>query len=138
VDDTNTKQFAYGIAPRKAGADPKPLRVKHTDLFDEKGRIIADNIPTQDMVAWVGQGPISDRTQEHLARSDKGVMLFHNLLLENLDKVERGEDPLGTIRDREENEPMINIRRESKSLRPFNSTYDTIFDRLGAEPVGRK
>lgn len=135
VDDTHTKQFAYRISLREPGAQPKPLRVKHTELFDEKGRIIADVVPSQDMLAWVGQGPISDRTMEHLARSDKGVVLFHNLLLENLEKIERGEDPMGTIRDPRQNEPMINIRREGKNLQPFQIKYETIFERLGAEPV---
>lgn len=138
MDDTNTIQFAYRISRRKAGAASKPLRVKHTELFDEKGRIISDNVPTQDMVAWVGQGPISDRTSEHLGRSDKGVVLYHNLLLENIEKSERGEDPMGTIRNQEENEPMINIRRERKALQPFQSKYNTIFDRLGAERVESK
>lgn len=138
TDDTNTRQFAYRITPRKPDAEPRPFRVKHTELFNEKGKIIADNIPTQDMVAWVGQGPISDRTAEHLSRSDKGVVLYHNLLLENLEKIERGEDPMGTIRDREENEPMINIRRERKALQPFQSKYKTIFERLAADPVGSK
>lgn len=135
IDDVNTIQFAYRVAARKPGAAPQPLRVKHTELFDEKGRIIADNVPTQDMVAWVGQGPISDRTSEHLARSDKGVVLYHNLLLESLEKIERGEDPMGIVRDPSENEPMIDIRREGKALRPFQSKYNTIFDRMKAEPI---
>jgi 5,5'-dehydrodivanillate O-demethylase len=135
IDDTNTIQFAYRVAPRKPGAAPQPLRVKHTELFDEKGRIIADNVPTQDMVAWVGQGPISDRTSEHLGRSDKGVVLFHNLLLESLEKIERGDDPMGVIRDPRDNEPMIDIRREGQALTPFQSKYNTIFDRMKPEPV---
>ena len=46
-------------------------------------------------------GPVSDRTTEHLVTSDKGVLLYHNLLLENIEKVERGEDPMAVIRDPE-------------------------------------
>ena len=130
IDDTNTIQFAYRTIQRKGDAAPKPFRVKHTELFDKKGRIIPDNIPTQDMIAWVGQGPISDRTQEHLSRSDKGVVMYHNLLLEQMERIERGEDPLGVIRALAENEPMIDLRRERRSLKPFQSKYDTIFDKL--------
>ena len=71
------------------------------------------------MVGWVGQGPISDRTREHLTASDKGVILYHKLLLENMERVERGEDPMGTIRDPAENEPHDRIRRSREHDRFF-------------------
>lgn len=130
IDDTHTVQFAYRVSRRKPGDAPQPLRVKHAELFDDKGRIIPDIVPNQDILAWVGQGAISDRTEEHLARSDKGVVLYHNLLLENLEKVERGEDPMGTIRDSRENEPMINIRRERNALTAFQSKYNPHYKRV--------
>ena len=69
----------------------------------------------QDEMAWIGQGPISDRTQEHLVTSDKGVILYHNLILENIAKVERGEDPMGVIRDAARNTPYIELKRERSS-----------------------
>ena len=40
------------------------------------------------------------RHQEHLGLVDKGVILYRQLLNgDNMAKVERGEDPMGTIRD---------------------------------------
>jgi 5,5'-dehydrodivanillate O-demethylase len=135
VDDENTIQFAYRTSVRKPGAAPRPLTVKHTDLFNRDGRIIADNIPAQDMTGWVGQGPISDRTQEHLATSDKGIVLYRRMLVEQLERVERGEEPMAVIRDPKENEPMIDIRRERRNLEGFQPKYQNIFQRL-AEPVG--
>lgn len=66
-------------------------------------------------MVWVTQGEISDRTVEHLVTSDKGVMMFRKVLLEQIERVERGEDPLGVIRDRARNEPMIEIQRERKA-----------------------
>ena len=51
--------------------------------------------------------------QEHLATSDKGVVLYHNLLLDNIAKVERGEEPMAVIRDPEVNEPYIAVKLES-------------------------
>ena len=90
VDDTHTIQFLYRTTKRKPGAAPRPVAVKHTNLFNEHGKIVADNIPAQDMLAWVGQGPISDRTREHLATSDRGVVIFHKLLFEQMERVERG------------------------------------------------
>jgi 5,5'-dehydrodivanillate O-demethylase oxygenase subunit len=107
--------------------------VTHSTLFTDDGRIVADTIPLQDMTGWVGQGPISDRTREHLATSDRGVVLYHRLLLEQLERVERGEDPMGTIRDPAENEPMIDIAREQRSVaKAFESRYGNYFATIEA------
>jgi 5,5'-dehydrodivanillate O-demethylase oxygenase subunit len=130
VDDTRTLQIAYRTTKREPGAEPKPITVKYSSLFDDDGKLIADTIPKQDMIGWVGQGPVSDRTREHLTASDKGVILYHKLLAENMERVERGEDPLGTIRDRAENEPMVDIRRENDGMRAFDVRYDNYFEKI--------
>ena len=44
--------------------------------------------------------------------SDKGVIMYHNLLLDQIAKVERGEEPMAVVRDPAKNTPMIEIRRE--------------------------
>ena len=98
-------------------------------LFNQECKIIGDNSQTQDMTGWVGQGAISDRTQEHLAASDKGVILYRKMLLEQMERVERGEEPMAVIRDRAENEPMIDIRRERRAWEGFQSQYKNIFQR---------
>jgi hypothetical protein len=51
--------------------------------------------------------------------SDQGVILFRNLVLEQIEKVERGEDPMGVIRDPAKNEPFIPIGREKVALSAF-------------------
>jgi 5,5'-dehydrodivanillate O-demethylase oxygenase subunit len=127
VNDTNTVQFAYRTMVRQQHAAPRPTTVKYSDLFNASGKIIADSIPAQDMTGWVGQGPISDRTQEHLASSDKGVVLYRKMLQEQMERVERGEEPMAVIRDPRENEPMINIRRERQAWQAFQSQYKNIF-----------
>lgn len=122
VDDTNTLQFTYTGWPKKPEAPPQesvPLR-RGTLQYDEWGRVFADHIIAQDYMVWVGQGPISDRTTEHLATSDKGVMLYHNLLLENIEKVERGEDPMAVVRDPARNYPMIKVAREDVGYQAFH------------------
>ena len=128
VDDTNTIQFAYRTATRQEGAGPMPVIVDRAELFDENDKIVADNIPHQDMVAWVAQGAISDRTIEHLGASDQGIFLYRKLLEAQLEKVEKGEDPMGVIRDPEENEPCINLKRESNRLQSFEVQYEDTFD----------
>jgi 5,5'-dehydrodivanillate O-demethylase len=75
---------------------------------------------------WIGQGPISDRTIEHLATSDKGVILYHKLLLENIEKVERGEDPMAVIRDPVQNEPWVEMKRESTGYQAFRINRDVV------------
>ncbi len=54
---------------------------------------------SQDVVMWETQGPVSDRTLEHLGASDKGVVMLRRMMFENIEKVQRGEDPVGVIRD---------------------------------------
>jgi 5,5'-dehydrodivanillate O-demethylase len=57
----------------------------------------------QDFVAWVGQGTIADRTQEHLGESDRGVIMMRRRILEDAERVMRGEEPKAVIRDAEKN-----------------------------------
>jgi len=130
VDDTHTIQFAYRTKLRKPDAPVRPMAVKHSSLFNDDGKIIADNVPAQDMTGWVGQGAISDRTQEHLAASDKGVVLYRKMLIEQMERVERGEEPMAVVRDRNENEPMIDIRRERRAWQGFASQYRNIFGQV--------
>jgi 5,5'-dehydrodivanillate O-demethylase len=82
------------------------------------------------MMAWVTQGEISDRTTERLGTSDQGVILFRNLLEENIAKVERGEDPIAVVRDPARNEPMIVVPRERDAFYTvgnfINGTADSV------------
>jgi 5,5'-dehydrodivanillate O-demethylase len=57
----------------------------------------------QDFVAWVGQGALSDRTQEHLGESDRGVLMMRKRMLEQAELVARGGEPKAVIRDPAEN-----------------------------------
>jgi 5,5'-dehydrodivanillate O-demethylase len=57
----------------------------------------------QDRVAQESQGAIYDRTTEHLAYTDRGVILLRRLYKESIEAVKQGLDPLGIIRDPEKN-----------------------------------
>ena len=57
----------------------------------------------QDRVAQESQGPIYDRTTEHLTYTDRGVILLRGLYKESIEAVKQGLDPLGIIRDPEKN-----------------------------------
>ena len=58
----------------------------------------------QDRVAQESQGPIYDRTTEHLAYTDRGVLLLRRLYKESIEAVQQGRDPLGVIRDPAKNQ----------------------------------
>src|SRR5262249_44083801 len=68
-------------------------------IRDATGRWITSHVVNQDIVAWVGQGRIADRTKENLGASDRGVSLMRKQLLKDIDAVAAGKDPKGLIRD---------------------------------------
>jgi 5,5'-dehydrodivanillate O-demethylase len=113
MDDTNTMHVRYRGSVLKSGELAPELDVSHPAVaYDGYGRVEWPDTAAQDEAAWIGQGPISDRTREHLVTSDKGIILYHRLLLENVEKVARGEDPMNTIRDEARNTPFIHVERE--------------------------
>jgi 5,5'-dehydrodivanillate O-demethylase len=72
--------------------------VYEVPLKDERGEWLRDYVDGQDIVAWITQGRISDRSREHLGRSDLGVILLRKLYAQQMERVARGEDPLCTYR----------------------------------------
>jgi 5,5'-dehydrodivanillate O-demethylase len=77
------------------------------------------------MMAWVTQGALTDRTTERLGTSDQGIILFRQLLLDELEKVERGEDPMGVVRDPARN-TMIVLPREEHFGFQRSQEYDYV------------
>jgi 5,5'-dehydrodivanillate O-demethylase oxygenase subunit len=61
-------------------------------------------VSAQDSMAWETQGPITDRTQEHLGAADRGIVMFRRLLREQIDIVQKGGEPMGVVRDPARNE----------------------------------
>lgn len=69
----------------------------------QTGRWITSHVINQDFVGWVGQGAVADRAREHLGESDRGIILLRRRMLEEAEKVQRGEDPKGLIRNPADN-----------------------------------
>jgi 5,5'-dehydrodivanillate O-demethylase len=107
IDDTHTLSVVWAWEPVPVEAAPYvQTSVPHwyAPITDPAtGRWITTHTINQDTVAWVGQGAITDRQNEHLGRSDIGVVMLRNRLADDLARVERGEDPSGLIRDPERN-----------------------------------
>jgi len=100
IDDTHTWKLFYTLHHPEGGTWERQDRpaVYEFPWKREDGTLITDYVEGQDVMAWVSQGEIVDRTQEHLGRSDAGVAMLRKMFKENMQRVEEGKDPLGTIR----------------------------------------
>ncbi len=118
VDDTHTMHLWFNAyVPPKGVEVPKHLLEKvHTyevPFMDAQGEYIVDNVDGQDMMAWISQGPIADRTLENLGATDKGVVMYRRMLKREMEKVQAGIDPMGLVRDRSRNQ-CIDLPNEKK------------------------
>jgi 5,5'-dehydrodivanillate O-demethylase oxygenase subunit len=66
---------------------------------DEDGNFHLKTFGSQDAMAWETQGPVADRSREHLGVSDRGIALYRRMLREQIALVQRGKEPAGLIRD---------------------------------------
>jgi phthalate 4,5-dioxygenase oxygenase subunit len=57
-------------------------------------------IPAQDMAMWESMGPIADRSQDHLGRSDLAVLRFRQWMVAAVRAFEKGEPPPGAAEPR--------------------------------------
>lgn len=96
IDDTHTWALFYSNH-HPAGIDTYPDQIYPESYeyrwIDEKGDFIVDYIEGQDVMAWVTQGDITDRTAEHIGKSDIGVVMLRRMFREQMALVEAGQDP---------------------------------------------
>ncbi|MGH8259139.1 MAG: aromatic ring-hydroxylating dioxygenase subunit alpha, partial [Steroidobacteraceae bacterium] len=52
-----------------------------------------------DYEAQAGQGPISLHSEEHLVTSDRGIMMQRRMLMQQMEIVAKGGDPIGVAFD---------------------------------------
>jgi len=106
MDDTTTYHVHYlgYVIPPSVKVETQPL-VPWFDipLKDERGRWILDHVMGQDAQAWCSQGEICDRSVEHLAPTDAGVLAYRRLLRDQLAVVQKGGTPMNVFRDPEKN-----------------------------------
>ena len=108
VDDANTLYIWYQSHPMGPGDKPQersedvPVYQVPLPGVDDRGQPtweLLDNNSGQDNMAWMSQGPVSQRWLEKLGESDKGIILYRRLLKEQMAIVEDGGDPMNVIRD---------------------------------------
>ena len=86
--------------------DYKPVRNRaNRYLFDPHEQMtstytgLGQDINVHDQMAVEGQGPIHDRTREHLCRTDRAIITYRRMLLAAIDAVAAGRDPDLLLRD---------------------------------------
>jgi 5,5'-dehydrodivanillate O-demethylase len=96
IDDENTWHLSYQcFLPGKW--NPQPPQ-EYVPIFDVPMEDLPDYVLGQDILAWPLQGPIMDRSKEWLGESDKGLIMLRRMCMDQIDAVERGEDPINTFR----------------------------------------
>jgi 5,5'-dehydrodivanillate O-demethylase oxygenase subunit len=106
VDDTHTLHLWYSCyLPPEGAAAPVQAEVPvyEVPFRDERGRFLLDFVDGGDIMAWLSQGPIADRTRELLVDTDQGIALLRRLYLEQIERVRAGKDPIGVVRSPEAN-----------------------------------
>jgi 5,5'-dehydrodivanillate O-demethylase len=130
VDDTHTSHFWYDVY-KPDGDHPVPeqdeVPLFEVPIYTETGEYLVDFVDGQDVMAWASQGPIADRSTEHLGKSDLGVIMLRRLFQEQLKLVESGGDPLGVVRDAAAND-CITLPQEKKKL--GGNGYDFLLEIL--------
>jgi 5,5'-dehydrodivanillate O-demethylase len=111
IDDEHTNHWVLDF--RKTGAafeSDDQIEIEYLEPFKSPAHLRHpeakfQNLPTrgwplsEDVVMWETQGAIADRTQEHLGASDKGIAMLRKMMFDNIERVKRGEDPIGVFRD---------------------------------------
>jgi 5,5'-dehydrodivanillate O-demethylase len=122
VDDENTIHYLYSTVsyPGVTAPEQEVVPMYHYPNLTPTGEYATEWVLQQDMMAWVTQGRIADRTVEHLGASDRGIMLYRKVLDEMISRVAAGEDPLGVFRD-PEHDGQIDIPIDSM-LPPLTAT----------------
>lgn len=109
VDDTHTLHFIY-LTHRFDPSVGLP-RQDEIPYFEppwqfEDGEPNFSYITAQDELGWWSQGEITDRTQEHLGYTDRGVISLRELVQEQLEIVEEGGEPMNVFWDPTDVIPM--------------------------------
>ncbi|MGH7874022.1 MAG: Rieske 2Fe-2S domain-containing protein [Candidatus Binatia bacterium] len=105
VDDHHTQVFRANFLPMESERSPAdaPVPLRFVQLKTGPREYKMNMIPAQDSMAWETQGARTDRTQEHLGVGDEGVIELRKLLREQIERVQNGLEPIGVIRDPENN-----------------------------------
>ena len=129
MDDTHTYHVSFtAFRPGIPLPPQESIPLYEIPFKNADGKYNVDVVLVQDFFAWDSQGPIAARDKERLGQTDIGVIMLREIVKEQAEKVARGEDPMGTVRD-----PAKNVCIE---LPQEEATYDARLKRGRAFFVG--
>jgi len=97
MDDHHFRIYVAGRV--RASGDLARMRSRlNGKLWEELSEAEHQQFPG-DLEAQVSQGAIAQHSEEHLATTDRGVVMIRRFLQRQLDAIARDEDPAGVIRD---------------------------------------
>ena len=107
IDDTHTAHWWYRCYQKSQNEpEQKSAEIPYYEVpvpqLAQNGQPqwhFLDNNSGQDIAAWMTQGAIADRSAEALGRSDKGIILYRQMLEEQVGIIESGRDPINVFRD---------------------------------------
>ena len=109
IDDVSTRIVFVAFTPSRDAA----VRTREDDeipytylpaMKTADGEYDLKTFFSQDQMAQESQGAIYDRSNENLGVSDRGIVLLRKMLLDQIERVERGEDPtVAVVRDPQRN-----------------------------------
>lgn len=109
IDDEHTIHI-HVMCSRAADGDDMsdafdpPIEIKEpykdpADAMHPVAKFTMHHVIPQDHMAWETQGPVADRSIEHLSFSDRGIALLRKLTVEQIARVGQGRDPMPVQRD---------------------------------------
>src|SRR5437762_9948653 len=120
IDDGHTLHITVGISQPREGEEPT-LTVRDAPWAHPDGSIIVDGVINQDYMAWITQGRtgigepgITPRHLEHLGVSDRGIILYREMLMDAVNAMERGEDPPALVYDASLQQPLLPLHGEGE------------------------
>jgi nitrite reductase/ring-hydroxylating ferredoxin subunit len=97
IDDHSFRIYVVGRV-REAGELAKMRSRLNGKLWEELSEEEHRRFPG-DYEAMVSQGPIARHSEEHLATTDRGIVMLRRLLHKQLDAIKEGRDPAGVSFD---------------------------------------
>ena len=100
MDDTHTYHICYQVYAAPPGVEAPGQDVVpwyEPPMVDGNGQPVLDYVLAQDAIVWTAQGPIVDRTQELLGRTDLPIVVLRRQLAEQIALVEQGQAPMNVF-----------------------------------------
>jgi 5,5'-dehydrodivanillate O-demethylase len=142
MDDEHTRHFTvhtWQAAPGTVAPEQDVVPARYVEVVDDKGRYLSlDVFFSQDYMVWASQGPVARRELEKLGESDRGVIMFRRMLIEQIQRMQAGQEPsINVFRDTKANDeidlPIEHVRPRSTKYVPTEPGFSR--DRAKIEAV---